>query len=116
MKGYFLSTCSTCNKIIKELNLSDDFELQDIKTSKISPSQLDEMQQLAGSYENLFSRRAMKFRSRGLHEKSLIEKDYRELILEEYTFLKRPVFIVNQLIFVGNNKSTVQELKAALNR
>ncbi|HXL55527.1 MAG TPA: ArsC/Spx/MgsR family protein, partial [Chitinophagaceae bacterium] len=89
-------------------------ELQDIKTEKITPAQLDEMKKLAGSYEVLFSRKAIKYRSRGLHEKNLTEKDYRKLILEEYTFLKRPVAIVNNEIFIGNTKEAVEKLKKAL--
>jgi arsenate reductase len=48
------------------------------------------MKELAGSYEALFSRRAMKYRSMGLNEMELSEDDYRKYILEEYTFLKRP--------------------------
>ena len=69
---------------------------------------------LSGSYESLFSRRAILFRQRGLHEKELSEKDYRDLILEHYTFLKRPVVLVDDTIFVGNAKKTVEAAKAAL--
>ena len=81
--------------------------MQDIKTSSITAEQIEEMRELAGSYEALFSRRAMKFRSMGLHEKTLNEENYKALILDEYTFLKRPVFIVDDKIFVGNAKKTV---------
>ena len=69
---------------------------------------------MAGSYEALFSRRAVKYAEQGLKDKKLDEKDYRELILEEYTFLKRPVAIVGDSIFVGNEKKTVDALKKAL--
>ena len=113
-KAYYLSTCSTCKKILDEINVPNDLILQDIKTNKISPAQLDEMKELAGSYEALFSRRAMKYRQMGLQDKALSEKDFRELILEEYTFLKRPVFMVDGEIFIGSAKSTVAKLKAAL--
>ncbi|KYG75121.1 arsenate reductase-like glutaredoxin family protein [Roseivirga ehrenbergii] len=113
-KVYYLSTCSTCKRIMDELNLSD-FEKQDIKTEAITPDQLEQMKEMSGSYESLFSRKAMKFRSMGLNEMDLDEKDYRKYILEEYTFLKRPVFIVNNQIFVGNSKKVVEELKASLN-
>ena len=50
----------------------------------------------------------------GLHEKQLAEKDYRNLILEEYTFLKRPVAIIHNEIFIGNTKENVEKLKKAL--
>jgi arsenate reductase len=72
------------------------------------------MKKLAGSYEALFSRRAIKYRALGLHERELNESDYRRLILEDYTFLKRPVAIIGNQIFVGNSPKVVEELKAAL--
>lgn len=108
---YHLSTCSTCQRIIKELNLPEDFSLQDIKTEAITEKQLEEMRTLAGSYEALFSRRAMLFRQRGLHEKALSEKDYKDLILDHYTFLKRPVILVDGQIFIGNSKKVVAAAK-----
>ncbi len=87
-----------------------DFDKQDIKTESMTLDQVDQMKNLSGSYESLFSRKAMKFRSMGLGEKNLSENDYRQLIHEEYTFLKRPVFIVNDQIFVGNSKKVVESL------
>lgn len=110
-KIYHLATCSTCVRIIKELNPSDDVILQDIKTEKITESQIDEMAKMAGSYEALFSRRAMKYKSMGLKDKNLSEQDYRQLILDEYTFLKRPVIMANNQIFVGNAKKEVEAAK-----
>ena len=80
------------------------WQLQEIRTEKISEEQLDQMAKMSGSYESLFSRRALKYKSMGLKDKALSEADYRQLILEEDTFLKRPVFIVNDKIFVGNSK------------
>ncbi len=73
------------------------------------------MKKMAGSYEALFSRRAVKYTEQGLKDKKLNEKDYRELILEEYTFLKRPVAIAGDSIFVGNEKKTIDALKKMLN-
>ena len=107
-KAYFLSTCSTCKKIIDQIESPESFQMQDIKTSSITAEQTEEMRELAGSYEALFSRRAMKFRSMDLHEKTLTEENYKALIIDEYTFLKRPVFIVDDKIFVGNAKKTVE--------
>lgn len=113
-KIYFLSTCSTCQRILKQLNLKG-FEMQDIKTEPVTAAQLEEMKELAGSYEALFSRRSMKYRPMGLHEKVLTEADYRKLILEEYTFLKRPVAIYEGEIFIGNAKSETERLKSRMN-
>jgi arsenate reductase len=115
-KIYFLSTCSTCSRIIKSLNLSSDFIYQDIKTDRITPAQLDEMKDIAGSYEILFSRRSMQYKALNLAGKTLTEKDYKKLILEEYTFLKRPVFIVDNQIFVGNSKDTIAQLEHLLGK
>ncbi len=114
-KIYHLSTCSTCQRILQETGAArKGAVLQDIKTEKITPAQLDEMKEKAGSYEALFSRRSLKYKSMGLKDQTLTEKDYRRLILEEYTFLKRPVAIVGDSIFVGSEKKTVEGLKAAL--
>ena len=90
------------------------FEFQDIKTEKITASQLAEMKKMAGSYEALFSRIALKYRSLGLDKKKLVEDDYKKYILEEYTFLKRPVFIIKDKIFVGNSKNNIAAVKAEL--
>src|ERR1700742_4886374 len=110
-KIYYLSTCSTCARILKETHLEKKgFPLQDIKTEKITPAQLDEMAKLAGSYEALFSRVALKYKS--LDPKPSTEKEYRKLILNEYTFLKRPVVISGENIFIGNSKSNVENIKA----
>jgi len=92
----------------------DGFEIQDIKTKPITPDQLDQMKALAGSYEALFSRRAMKYKAMGLADKNLTEADYRQLILDEYTFLKRPVFVVDDAIFTGSAKKTIEALKNEL--
>jgi arsenate reductase len=110
-KIYHLTTCNTCQKIIKQAEAEGiTFEKQDIKTQPITPEQIDEMKNLAGSYEELFSRRSQKFRPMGLHERTLTEKDYRDLILQEYTFLKRPVVVNGDQIFVGNNPRVVEEM------
>lgn len=114
-KIHHLSSCNTCQRIIKELDLeSKGFEMQDIKTENISAAELDTAKEKVGSYEALFSKRAMKFRSMGLNEMNLTEADYRKHILEEYTFLKRPFIWIDQELFVGNAKKTVEAAKAAL--
>ncbi len=116
-KIYYLSTCSTCNRIMKELSITEnDFVLQDIKKEPITPEQLEEMKEAAGSYEALFSRRAIKYKSMGLKDKTLTEKDYKRLILDEYTFLKRPVIVIDDHYFVGNSKKVVKNAQQALAR
>jgi arsenate reductase (glutaredoxin) len=116
-KVYYLKSCSTCQRILKEVAAEEKgFELQNIKEEPITEQQLLEMKNLAGSYESLFSKKSMKYRAWGLHEKSLSEKDMQELILKEYTFLKRPVFVVNDRIFIGNSKAVVDNLKVYINQ
>ena len=112
-KAYHLTQCSTCQRILREVNWKG--QMQEIRTEKISEEQLDQMAKMSGSYESLFSRRAIKYKSMELKDKALSEIDYRQLILEEDTFLKRPVFIVNDKIFVGNSKKTIDALSSALN-
>ncbi|MES1214250.1 MAG: ArsC/Spx/MgsR family protein [Bacteroidota bacterium] len=117
-KIYYLSTCTTSLRIFKETGImqkQDKFILQDIKVEKITPKQLDEMKTLTGSYEALFSRRAIKYKEWDLRSKDLSEDDYRKYILEEYTFLKRPVVIINNKIFAGSEKNTVATLKKEVN-
>ena len=112
-KIYYLSSCSTCARIIKDLQLEKHkFVFQDIKTEKITPAQLTEMKDKAGSYEALFSRVALKYKT--LDPKPSTENEYKKLILEEYTFLKRPVIFIGKEILVGNSKKVIEAAKTAL--
>jgi arsenate reductase len=107
-KIFHLSSCSTNSKILKAINPGKDVELQDIKQQNIDPETLDWLKEKVGSYEALFSKKAMKFRSLGLHEMKLSEQDYRKYMLEEYTFLKRPFMINGNEVFIGNTKAVVE--------
>jgi arsenate reductase (glutaredoxin) len=112
-KIYHLANCGTCARIIEELKLKQKkFEFQDIKTEPITKEQLDEMKKLKGSYEALFSRVALKYKT--LETKPSTEAEYKKLILGEYTFLKRPVILVDGKIFVGNTKGNIAEAKEAI--
>lgn len=113
-KVYYLKTCSTCIRILKELNLPSDFILQDIKTDQITVKQLDEMHALAGSYEALFSKRSKLYMEMDLKNQKLEERDYKHYILEHYTFLSRPVIILDAKIFIGNSSKTVEAIKKTL--
>ena len=109
-KVYFLQTCDTCRRILKEVNTTD-FERQEIKANPVNVAQLEEMYKFSGSYEALFNKRAKLYKSMDLKNQTLSEADYRQFILDEYTFLKRPVFIIDDEIFIGNSKKVVEELK-----
>lgn len=109
-KVYFLKTCDTCKRILKEIN-TDGFELQEIKANPVNISQLEEMYKFSNSYEALFNKRSKLYKEMNLKSKTISEAGYRQYILDEYTFLKRPVFIVDDAIFIGNSKKVVEELK-----
>ncbi|MBM3416047.1 MAG: arsenate reductase [Bacteroidetes bacterium] len=121
-KMYHLGNCTTCQAIIKKTGADTAaLDMQDIKFDKITPAQLEEsdsyrMKKMAGSYEALFSCRALKDKELGLKDKKLEEKDYRKLILEENTFLKRLVTIPGNKIFIGNDKKTAAALKDVLKK
>lgn len=105
---YHLSTCDTNKRILSELSLKErGFELIDIKQSNIDETTLDWIKEKVGSYEGLFSKKAIKYRSMGLNDMKLTETDYRKYLLQEYTFLKRPFIIVEEDVFIGNAKATV---------
>lgn len=112
-KIYHLTQCNTCKKVLAGLN-TDSCALQDIKEKPVSGVELDELAALAGSYEALFSRKAMKYRAMGLHLKTLGEKDFRRLILSDYTFLKRPVIRVGEKVFSGSAKAVVDQARLVL--
>lgn len=113
-KLYHLSTCATCRRILAELNPPAAVECIDIKPASVPAADLDRMADLAGSYEALFSRRARKYQTAGLAERTLGEADYRQLILDEYTFLKRPVLLTDDAVYVGSAKATVAAARQAL--
>jgi arsenate reductase len=113
-KVYYLKTCSTCTRILKELNLPSDFVLQDIKTEPITIAQIEEMEARSGSYEALFSKRAKLYKEMDLKNQNLTERDFKQYILEHYTFLSRPVIINEDVIFIGNSKKTVEAVKASI--
>ena len=109
-KVYFLQTCDTCRRILKEINL-DGFEKHEIKANPLTVFQLEEMYSCTNSYEALFNKRAKKYKAMGLKNEVITEDDYRQLILEEYTFLKRPAFLAENGIFIGNSKKEIDRLK-----
>lgn len=111
---YHLSTCDTCKRIIKKLDLPENFMLQDIKKEPLTVAQLDTLKDLAGSYEALFSRRAKLYKERGLKDEVLSEEDYKMFILEHYTFLKRPVVVLGEQIFIGNSTKVVEAAHNAI--
>jgi arsenate reductase-like glutaredoxin family protein len=113
---YHLSSCSTCKRILKEINPDSTVELVDIKVTNIDPSTLDWIQSKVGAYEALFSKKAQKFRLQGLHEKQLSEDDYRSLLLERPScessgdfckIIHKSVFIIRYSLFISKLASLI---------
>ncbi|WP_339833248.1 ArsC/Spx/MgsR family protein [uncultured Flavobacterium sp.] len=113
-KIYYLASCDTCRKIIKSLPKGIELEFQDIRQDKITVEEIEKMHELAGSYEALFSKRAQLYKERNLKNQKLTEDDYKALILEHYTFLSRPVFIIKNEIFIGNTQPNILKLMKTL--
>lgn len=109
-KIFYLKTCDTCKRILKEFDLND-FELREIKSKPITEKELKELRSLTDSYESLLNKRAQIYKKDKLKDKNLSEPEIEKLILSEYTLLKRPVFQFTDRIFIGNSKSTIEELK-----
>ena len=111
---FFLSSCDTCKRIIKTLKLDASITQVDIKKNPLTAGQLDELYSLTQSYEALFSKRAQLYKQRDLKNQKLEDTDYRSLLLEHYTFLKRPVLVYDKTIFIGNSSKATEAAKVFL--
>ena len=113
-KIYYLASCDTCRKIIKSLPKDHNLIFRDIKQDPITAEELEELYRLSGSYEALFSKKAQLYKSMDLKNKSLTEADFKKYILEHYTFLSRPVFIIDGKIYIGNSQQNILQVMKAL--
>ncbi len=115
-KLFYLSTCDTCKRLMKSWDLPEEVELQDIKKQSLLADELHQLKKLAGSYEALFSRRARLYKERNLGAETLSEEAIRDLLLEHYSFLKRPVLVWENHIFIGNAQKNAEEVQSLLAR
>ena len=113
-KIYYLASCDTCRKIIKSLPNTDKLEFHDIRQNPITVIELEELYSLSGSYEALFSKTGQLYKSMDLKNRSLTEEDFKKYIMEHYTFLSRPVFTIDDKIFIGNGQKNIIEVIKAL--
>ena len=113
-KIYYLSFCDTCQRILHELRTLEDFIFQDVKEEPICENDLDFLKNFTGKYELLFNKRAKLYKERNLNQKELTEKDYKDLILEHYTFLKRPIVVIDDHIVLGNATKIIKETRKHL--
>lgn len=109
-KIYYLASCDTCRKIIKTLTNTDRLEFHDIRQNPISEQELEKIYLLSGTYEALFSKKAQLYKAMDLKNKTLTEVDFKKYLLEHYTFLSRPVFIIDDKIYIGNSQKNILEV------
>ena len=112
-KVLYLSTCNTCQRILSEVNTAG-FTLQDTKKDPASLEDIEFLRRHVNSYEDLINKRAQLWQQRGLKDKDLSEDDFKALLVEHYTFIKRPIFIDGSTVFIGNAKKIIQNLKIHL--
>ena len=115
-KIYYLGTCDDCKKVMKRLGGMKDFEKQEIKTEPVTAAQLKRLKELAGSHEAIFSKKARKYNEMKLKDKNLSENEIRDLILSEYTFLRRPLIVVDDRLFIGHQDEMIEALEHALSK
>ena len=94
------------------MNLPSEVVLREIKSVPITPNELEQMKAHFSSYEELFNKRAVRFRS--IDSSSFEDTDYKKLLLSDYTFLKRPVLLLSDKAFVGNSKESIQQMNDAI--
>lgn len=114
-KIFYLKTCDTCKKILNQIDNLEQFDLQEIKENPVNEAQLESMFAHTKSYEKLFNKRAQLYKSLGLKDQNLTEQDYKKYLLEHYTFLVRPVIFYEKQLFVGNAKSTIENMLEVVN-
>jgi arsenate reductase len=113
-KFYQFENCKACHKVAEALQLGDDVEYRDIKEQPVTADELEQLRNLAGSYEALLSKKSVKFKMEGHHKEELTEDQYRDFLLEEYTYFKRPILVIDDQIFIGSDEEVVEAAKKAL--
>lgn len=111
---YYLKTCDTCRRILKELNPGENVRLREIKSDPITAEELDEIYSKVGSYRPLLNKRARLLREWDVDYENADEATLRKWILKEYTLLARPVFVLGDEVFIGNAAKTVEAVKERL--
>ena len=113
-KLYYLSSCSTCKRIIKQWSFAKTIDLIDIKKTPINHKDLQELYKITYSYESLFNKRAQMLKKLNIRINLLDENDFKKLLLSHYSFLKRPVLLFNGKIFIGNSKKNIEDAEIEL--
>mgnify|MGYP000064794643 FL=1 len=112
VKLYGLPHCSTCQKAVAYLE-GKGVEIEkfhDVKEDRLSKKEIEKLVKLAGGVDKVFSKRAMKYRSMGLNEMDLSDKELLDHMAEEYTFIRRPVLVYGDKALAGFSKKKYEEL------
>jgi arsenate reductase len=88
----------------------------DIKKDPLTKENIHELYSLTGRYEALINKRAQIFKEKNIEISQLKEEDYKELLFSHYTFLKRPILLLDKVLFIGNSKQTVANAKSFLRK
>jgi arsenate reductase len=109
---YWLPHCSTCQKAVAYLQEKGVpiRSFRDLKAQPLERAEVEDLARKVGGAEALFSKRAMKYRSMGLHEQTLDDDDYLRLMAEEYTFVTRPVIVRGDRATAGFSAKRVDAL------
>jgi arsenate reductase-like glutaredoxin family protein len=97
---------------MNQWSIPESIALVDIKKDMYTHEDIQAMFALTGAYEHLFSKRSQNFVAKNLKETIQSDADYGKLLLQDYTFLKRPILIFDRRIFIGNdskNAALVQQ-------
>ncbi len=107
---YWLSNCSTCQKAKRFLERHgvSFTRIRDIKDEPLSREEIEKLAKMLGGAENLFSRRAVKYREMKLNERELSAVEMLDLMASEYTFLKRPILVIDDRAIAGFFEKTFE--------
>ncbi len=94
---YWLPNCTTCQKAMRRLERHrvSVTRFRDIKEEPLTREEVEKLAKMLGGANELFSKRAIKYREMKLNERELSETEMLDLMSTEYTFLKRPILVVN---------------------
>lgn len=100
---YWSSNCTTCQKARRRLERHGVGvkEFRDIKEAPLDRGEVEKLAKMLGGASELFSRRAVKYREMKLNERELSEAEMLDLMALDYTFLKRPVLVIDNKATAG---------------
>lgn len=112
MKIYTLKTCDTCRKALKWLAANDiAFDNHDIRADGLTLADIAPLVEALG-WETALNRRSTTWRGLSQDEKSNIDSAKAiQLIAENPTLMKRPVFVTNSGIIAGFDARAQERLQ-----